>query len=59
LLGDVEQRRDPAIDLARGIGFRPVGDMQAARPGDRKVDLAIEFRRFAGSTFSMCGRSVL
>jgi hypothetical protein len=47
LLGDVEQRRDPAIDLARGIGFRSVGDMQAARPGDRKVDLAIEFRRFA------------
>src|SRR5580700_318796 len=47
LLGDVEQRRDPAVDLAVGIGFRPVGDMQPARPGYRKVDLAIEFRRFS------------
>src|SRR6202043_2454160 len=47
LLGDVEERRDPAVDLAVGIGFRAVGDMQAARPVYRKVDLAIEFRRFA------------
>src|ERR1700680_429916 len=47
LLGNVEQRRNPAVDVVRGIGFRTVGDMQAARPGYRKVDLAIEFRCFA------------
>ena len=47
LLGDVEQRRDPAVDLARRIGFRPVGDVQAARSDLGEVDLAVEFRRFA------------
>src|ERR1700722_6436600 len=51
LLGDVEERRDPAVDFARGIGFRPVGGVQAARPGYWKVDLAIEFRRFAAQHF--------
>src|SRR5580704_4107916 len=47
LLGDVEQRCDPTIDLARRIGFRPVSDMQAARPSYREADLAIELCGFA------------
>ena len=43
--GDVADRRDPAIDAAPRIRFRPVGDAQKPRPDAFELNFVLVFDR--------------
>ena len=47
LLGDVEQRRDPAASVALRIELGPIGDVKAAPAGLGEIEFAFEFQRLA------------
>ena len=47
LLGDVEQRADPAADIAIPVQLRAVGNGETAQAGSREVEFAFEFDRLA------------